>query len=92
MRDDIVGYLETVIRVEWPVQAEGLVVDGGKAYLEKLNTLANSLKPSSVAEGTCTHSCCNPWCGYGTPDSRDYWPQKPRFPRWSGSSRSSAER
>src|SRR5215469_6105526 len=33
MRDDIVGYLETVIRVEWPAQAEGLVVDRGKAYL-----------------------------------------------------------
>ena len=44
MRDDIVSYLETVIRVEWPAQAEGLVVDRGKAYLEKLNTLANSLK------------------------------------------------
>ena len=37
MRDDIVGYLETVIRIEWPAQAEGLVVDRGKAYLEKLN-------------------------------------------------------
>lgn len=51
MRDDIVGYLETVIRVEWPAQAEGLVVDRGKAYLEKLNALANGLKPVNVADG-----------------------------------------
>jgi len=51
MRDDIVGYLETVIRIEWPAQAEGLVVDRGKAYLEKLNSLAISLKPANVAEG-----------------------------------------
>jgi len=51
MRDDIVSYLETVIRVEWPAQAEGLVADRGNAYLQKLNALANSLKPSSVADG-----------------------------------------
>ena len=51
MRDDIIGYLETVVRVEWPAQAEGVVVDRGKTYLEKLNTLAIGLKPSSVAEG-----------------------------------------
>ena len=51
MRDAIVGYLETVIRVEWPAQAEGLVVDRGKAYLEKLNALANGLKPVNVADG-----------------------------------------
>ena len=51
MRDNIVGYLETVIKVEWPAQAEGLVADRGKAHLEKLNTLANGLKPASVADG-----------------------------------------
>ena len=51
MRDAIIGYLETVVRVEWPAQAEGVVVDRGKTYLEKLNTLAIGLKPSSVAEG-----------------------------------------
>jgi hypothetical protein len=51
MRNDIIGYLETVIRVEWPAQAEGLIVDRGKAYLEKLNTLATGLKPSGVADG-----------------------------------------
>jgi hypothetical protein len=51
MRDDIVGYLETVVRVEWPAQAEGRIVDRGTAYLEKLNTTAIGLKPSTVAEG-----------------------------------------
>jgi hypothetical protein len=29
IHDDIVGYLETVIEVEWPAQAEGLVLDRG---------------------------------------------------------------
>ena len=51
IRDAIIGYLETVVRVEWPAQAEGVVVDRGKAYLEKLNSLATGLKPSSVADG-----------------------------------------
>ena len=51
MRDDIIGYLETVVRVEWPAQAEGQIVDRGKVYLEKLNTFAIGLKPSSVADG-----------------------------------------
>jgi hypothetical protein len=51
MRDDIIGYLETVVRVEWPAQAEGRIVDRGTAYLEKLNRVAIGLKPSSVADG-----------------------------------------
>jgi hypothetical protein len=38
MRDDIIGYLETVVRVEWPAQAEGRIVDRGAAYLERLNS------------------------------------------------------
>jgi len=51
MRDDIIGYLETVVRVEWPAQAEGRIVDRGVAYLEKLNRIAIGLKPSGVADG-----------------------------------------
>ena len=51
MRDNIVGYLETVIRLEWPAQAEGRTVEGGAAYLEKLNRMAVYLRPSSVADG-----------------------------------------
>jgi hypothetical protein len=52
MRDDIVGYLATVVRVEWPAQADGRTVDRGRAaFLEKLNRTAASLKPSGVADG-----------------------------------------
>ena len=42
LRGDIVGYLEAVIGVEWPAQAEGRTVDRGTAYLEKLNRVAIS--------------------------------------------------
>jgi hypothetical protein len=51
MRDDIIGYLETVVRVEWPAQAEGRIADRGAAYLENLNRIAIGLKPSGVADG-----------------------------------------
>jgi Protein of unknown function (DUF4239) len=50
IRDDIVGYLETVVRVEWPAQAEGRTVEWGAAYLEKLNRTAVYLKPSGVTD------------------------------------------
>ena len=51
MRDGIMGYLETVVKVEWPAQAEGRIVDWGAAYLQKLNRIAIGLKPSGVADG-----------------------------------------
>jgi hypothetical protein len=51
LRDDIVGYVETVVRIEWPAQARGLTVDRGSIYLQKLNDIATSLKPSGVADG-----------------------------------------
>jgi hypothetical protein len=51
MRDDIIGYIETVVRVEWPAQAEGRTIDRGTEYLKKLNRIAIGLKPSSVADG-----------------------------------------
>jgi hypothetical protein len=51
MHDNIIGYLETVVRVEWPAQAEGRIVDRGSAYLEKLDRIAIGLRPSGVAEG-----------------------------------------
>jgi hypothetical protein len=51
IRDDIIGYLETVVRVEWPAQAEGQIVDRGEAYLEKLNRIASGLKPTGIADG-----------------------------------------
>jgi hypothetical protein len=78
IRDAIIGYLETVVRVEWPAQAEGQIVDRGKAYLEKLNTLAIGLKP-------LTPSFCNPWRGYGTRGNRDCWLPKLLFLPSSGS-------
>ena len=51
MRDDLIGYVETVVRVEWPAQAEGRTVDRGTSFLERLNRTAVALKPSSVADG-----------------------------------------
>jgi hypothetical protein len=51
MRDDILGYLEAVVEVEWPAQARGLTVDRGSAYLHQLNAVALGLKPSGVADG-----------------------------------------
>jgi len=51
MRDGIIGYLDTVVNVEWPAQTEGRIVDRGAVYLEKLNRIAIGLKPSGVADG-----------------------------------------
>lgn len=51
MRNAIIGYAETVVRIEWPAQARGLSVDSGSAYLQKLNWMAAGLHPSSVADG-----------------------------------------
>jgi hypothetical protein len=50
MREAIIGYAETVVRIEWPAQARGLSVDRGSAYLQKLNRMAVGLNPSSVAD------------------------------------------
>jgi hypothetical protein len=51
LRDGLIGYLETVVRVEWPAQAEGRSVDRATAYLEKLNRTAIGFRPSGVADG-----------------------------------------
>ena len=51
MRDGIIDYLETVVRVEWPAQARGLSLDRGSAYLQKLNRMAIGLNPSATADG-----------------------------------------
>jgi Protein of unknown function (DUF4239) len=51
MRDAIIGYVETVVRVEWPAQAEGQTVDKGRTYLEKLNRVAIGLKSTGVSDG-----------------------------------------
>lgn len=45
----ISGYLENVIRIEWPAQAKGLTVDRGSAYLRRLNDMAIGLQPAGVS-------------------------------------------
>ena len=86
MRDNIIGYLETVVRVEWPAQAEGQIVDRGKAYLEKAEHARNrSQTLQRRRQATCTRSCCNRWRGCGTRDSRDCLLPRPLFQRSSGS-------
>jgi uncharacterized protein DUF4239 len=50
MRDGIVGYLETVVRVEWPAQARGQTLYRASADLQKLNRMAIALKPSGMAD------------------------------------------
>ena len=51
MQADLIGYLKTVINVEWPAQARGQIVDRASASLEALNHEALMLRPSSLAEG-----------------------------------------
>jgi hypothetical protein len=50
MHADLVGYLETVIGVEWPAQAEGQVIDRASVDLDALNREALRLRPSGPAE------------------------------------------
>ena len=50
LRDGILGYIETVVRVEWPAQARGLSVAGNSAWLNKLNAIAAGLKPAGTAD------------------------------------------
>ncbi|MBV9374290.1 MAG: DUF4239 domain-containing protein [Alphaproteobacteria bacterium] len=51
LRDDIISYVASVVRVEWPAQAEGRDVDAGTEYLEKMNRTVTGFKPSGVADG-----------------------------------------
>jgi hypothetical protein len=51
MHHDIIGYLETVVKVEWPAQAKGQTVDPNSAWLNKLNRTAINFKPSGLADG-----------------------------------------
>jgi len=50
LRDGILGYVETVVRVEWPAQARGLSVASNSASLNKLNSIAAGLKPAGTAD------------------------------------------
>jgi hypothetical protein len=51
LRDGILGYVETVVSVEWPAQARGLSVGSNSVWLNKLNAIAAGLKPSGAADG-----------------------------------------
>ncbi len=46
----LMGYTRAVIAIEWPAQAEGHIVRAGDRYLDELQRIAISLKPSSPAE------------------------------------------
>jgi Protein of unknown function (DUF4239) len=50
LRDDVVGYVETVVGAEWPAQAKGLSVPSDSAWLRKLNAMAIGPKPAGVAD------------------------------------------
>ncbi len=51
LRDGILGYVETVVRIEWPAQAKGVGVANNSLWLNKLNAIAAGLKPSGAADG-----------------------------------------
>jgi Protein of unknown function (DUF4239) len=51
LHDGIIGYVETVVRVEWPAQARGVSVVSNSVWLNKLNAIAAGLKSSSTADG-----------------------------------------
>jgi hypothetical protein len=51
LRNGVLGYVETVVRVEWPAQARGLSVASNSAWLNKLNATAAGFKPSGTADG-----------------------------------------
>ena len=50
LRDGILGYVEAVVRVEWPAQARGMSVVSNSAWLNKLNAVAAGLKPAGTAD------------------------------------------
>lgn len=51
LRGGILGYVETVVRIEWPAQARGLSVASNSVWLNKLNAIAAGLKSSGTADG-----------------------------------------
>lgn len=51
MRDDIIGYTQHVVTIEWPAQAEGRTVAPGSVYLERLDKTAMGINPTTMANG-----------------------------------------
>ena len=50
MHDALVGYLTTVVTIEWPAQAAGQTIDPASDDLDALNRMALALRPASPAE------------------------------------------
>jgi hypothetical protein len=50
IRNDILGYVQRVVMVEWPQQAEGQMVDQDSRNLNALNEMALGLHPSGQAD------------------------------------------
>jgi hypothetical protein len=50
IRNEILGYARRVVTVEWPAQAEGLMVDQGSIHLNGLNKTAIALHPSGQVD------------------------------------------
>jgi hypothetical protein len=50
LRNDILGYVQHVVTVEWPQQAEGQMVDQNSRYLDALNEVALGLHPPGPAD------------------------------------------
>ena len=51
IQNEIIGYVQRVVTVEWPAQAEGRMVDQDSVYLNGLNRRALALRPPSQADG-----------------------------------------
>ena len=86
MRDDIIGYLETVVRVEWPAQAEGRIVDRGTPYLEKLNTLSHRSQTFQRRRRQYARAVAAiPLAAARREAAEIAWLPRPPFPRSSGS-------
>jgi hypothetical protein len=50
LRDAIIGYVRRVITVEWPAQAAGHAVNQDSIYLDRLNSMAFGMHPSSAVD------------------------------------------
>jgi len=51
MRDDILGYTQFVVTVEWPAQANGHAINRDSQYLDDLNRIALDIRPTDAAYG-----------------------------------------
>jgi hypothetical protein len=81
MREDIAGYLDAVIGVEWPAQAAGHTADAGALSTGSRPVSSPRASPTAI----CRYCCCNRSRGSGMHETRDCWRPRPQSPRSSGS-------